>query len=213
MSPWGWVRLGLLAYRKRGLLTRILIWSVVAVIAMPAAMIMVVVAAVARPASAPAPAGVPMSAWVVTQEFGCTGLALEPALGACPHFHSGIDLAAPAGTLVHAVLAGTSEVIYSRYGFGTHVVLHHAGDLVTIYGHLAQALVQTGDVVAAGAVIGYEGSSGNSTGPHLHFEVRLHGAAVPPRQVFETIFNPIGVAGQVHDEPPPVRQRSGRTLQ
>jgi murein DD-endopeptidase MepM/ murein hydrolase activator NlpD len=82
------------------------------------------------------------------------------------------------------------EVVHSAVGFGNHVLIHHGGDMVTLYGHLLATVVVNGQAVAAGAVIGFEGSTGNSSGPHLHFEVRQGVNPVPPRTVFPGIFGP-----------------------
>ena len=123
-----------------------------------------------------------VSGAVVTQPFGCTALALEPIDLSCPqrHFHSGIDLAAPMGTPVHAAAAGVAKVIDGP-GYGLHIVVTHDGGAQTYYCHLSAALLKTGDAVTRGELIGLVGSTGMSTGPHLHFEVRLHGTPVDPR--------------------------------
>jgi murein DD-endopeptidase MepM/ murein hydrolase activator NlpD len=118
---------------------------------------------------------------VVTQGFGCTALALEPIDESCPqrHFHSGIDLAAATGTPVHAAAAGVAQVVDSP-GYGLHVLLRHDSRTQTLYGHLSKVLLTTGDAVARGQVLGEVGSTGNSTGPHLHFEVRRDGFPLDP---------------------------------
>lgn len=125
----------------------------------------------------------PLEYSVVTQGFGCTGFAAEPVDRACPggHWHSGIDLAAPPGTPVHATLAGVARVLLDAGGYGLHVILDHGGGLSSLYGHLSSVTVTTGQYVVAGEVIGAVGSSGNSTGPHLHFEIRRDGIAEDPR--------------------------------
>ena len=118
---------------------------------------------------------------VQTQPFGCTSLELEPVQPACPggHFHSGIDLAAPAGTPVLAPGAGVARV--GEGGpCGIHVVIRHGGGIETLYCHLLQAAVADGQQVGAWQLIGNVGSSGLSTGPHLHFEVHSDGRPVDP---------------------------------
>lgn len=88
--------------------------------------------------------------------------------------HAGIDLAADAGTPIHAVAAGTvlaAGWVYS--GYGISVMIDHGGGVQTHYAHQSRTIVQPGQKVKAGQVIGYEGSTGDSTGPHLHFEVHL----------------------------------------
>ena len=125
----------------------------------------------------------PVSRFVLTQGFGCTEVALEPAAPACPggHFHSGLDLAAPAGTAVRAAAGGVVVLSHADAGgYGLHLVLDHGGGLTTLYGHLLSTAVRHGDLVGAGQVIGAVGSTGNSTGPHLHFEVRAAGQPVDP---------------------------------
>lgn len=121
-------------------------------------------------------------AWI-SQGFGCTSFAFEPVDRACPggHWHSGIDLAAASGTPVAATLPGIVTVIVSATGYGLHVVIDHGGGLSSLYGHLDTVVVASGDDVAAGQIIGTVGSTGNATGPHLHFEIRRDGIAEDPR--------------------------------
>jgi murein DD-endopeptidase MepM/ murein hydrolase activator NlpD len=195
------LRLGLLAWGNRDRLGPAMLLVVAGVLALPLALALVVVAAFAAAVpAAPAPAGPegasrPLPAWVVTQPYGCTGFGFEPPRGACAHFHFGIDLVAPAGTPVRAALPGRVEVLLPTGfggGYGLHVVVHHGGGLDTMYAHLSGIAVASGQVVAAGTVVGFEGSTGMSTGPHLHFEVREAGVAVDPRHVFPGIFGPEG---------------------
>lgn len=124
----------------------------------------------------------PLAARVETQPFGCTAFALEPAASWCPsgHAHTGIDLAAPAGTPVHAAAAGRARVGWNPGGYGLYLVVDHGGGISTLYGHLESTAVLDGDVVAAAQEIGRVGSTGLSTGPHLHFEVRRDGRPVDP---------------------------------
>jgi len=95
-------------------------------------------------------------------------------------FHKGIDLAAPAGTSVHAALGGTVVYAGTEQGYGNIVVIRHGDEAETRYAHLGRTNVKTGDVVREEDVIGSVGSSGRSTGPHLHFEVTRFGRAVNP---------------------------------
>jgi murein DD-endopeptidase MepM/ murein hydrolase activator NlpD len=118
---------------------------------------------------------------VITQGFGPTDLWFEPALGGFAHFHTGIDIAAPQGTEIHAADDGVVALVGGgTTGYGNYVVIAHAGGLTTLYGHMLQPLVKQGDHVVQGQVIGLEGSTGNSTGPHVHFEVRVNGQPVDP---------------------------------
>ena len=94
--------------------------------------------------------------------------------------HEGIDIAAPTGTAIRAAAAGT--VIYAGWlsGYGNLVILDHGNGLATAYGHQSSVAVTTGQTVTQGHTIGYVGSTGHSTGPHLHFEVRVNGVPVDP---------------------------------
>jgi murein DD-endopeptidase MepM/ murein hydrolase activator NlpD len=97
-------------------------------------------------------------------------------------FHAGIDLPAPAGTAVAASAAGKVTWAASRGGWGNLVTVDHGRGVRTMYAHLATIDVKVGDWVAGGAVLGRVGSTGDATGPHLHFEVRVDGAAIDPLQ-------------------------------
>ena len=94
--------------------------------------------------------------------------------------HEGIDIGVGYGTPIHAAASGS--VIYAGWmsGYGNLVVLDHGDGLATAYGHQSQLAVSIGQSVSQGQVIGYVGSTGHSTGPHLHFEVRVDGSAVDP---------------------------------
>lgn len=94
--------------------------------------------------------------------------------------HEGIDIAVGEGTPVHAAAAGT--VIYAGWmgGYGNLVVVDHGNGLSTAYAHNSSLAVAVGQSVAAGGVVSYSGNTGNSTGPHVHFEVRMNGSAVDP---------------------------------
>jgi murein DD-endopeptidase MepM/ murein hydrolase activator NlpD len=94
--------------------------------------------------------------------------------------HEGIDIGVPYGTPIHAAAAGT--VIYCGWesGYGNLTAIDHGGNLATAYGHQSSIAVSCGQHVNQGDVIGYVGSTGHSTGPHLHFEVRINGSAVDP---------------------------------
>jgi murein DD-endopeptidase MepM/ murein hydrolase activator NlpD len=118
----------------------------------------------------------------LTQTFGCTTLEIEPESAACAggHFHSGIDLAAALDTPVYAATGGLVTMHRERGGYGLYVVLLRDPQLSTLYAHLDWPLVRQGEVVAAGQAIALMGSTGNSTGPHLHFEVRIAGVPVDP---------------------------------
>ena len=117
----------------------------------------------------------------ITQGFGPTDLEIEPPGAGYPHFHTGLDLAADPGTPVLAADGGmVATVGTGTSGYGTYVVIAHAGGLVTLYGHLLQPLVEVGERVERGQPVGLLGSTGSSTGPHCHFEVRLADRPVDP---------------------------------
>ena len=115
---------------------------------------------------------------VVTSEFG---YRRDPFTGE-RRGHSGMDLAVPTGTSVRAALPGTVTVsTYNQGGYGYYVMIDHGNGLSTLYGHNSQLLARVGQTVEAGDVIVLSGSTGRSTGPHLHFEVRINGERTNPR--------------------------------
>ena len=117
----------------------------------------------------------------ISQPFGPTSLKLEPPYGGYPHFHTGIDLVEPFGSPVYAADDGVVALVgSSTSGYGRYVVIAHSGGLDTLYGHLSTALVKVGQRVNQGQAIGLEGSTGNSTGPHVHFELRINNQPVDP---------------------------------
>jgi murein DD-endopeptidase MepM/ murein hydrolase activator NlpD len=110
------------------------------------------------------------------------GMRTHPVLG-YSRFHKGIDFAAVHGTPIRAVTDGLVAFAGRNAGYGNHVRLTHSGALGTSYSHMSRIAVAPGARVAQGQVIGYVGSTGLSTGPHLHFEVYRNGATVNPRSV------------------------------
>jgi murein DD-endopeptidase MepM/ murein hydrolase activator NlpD len=99
-------------------------------------------------------------------------------------FHAGIDFIAPRGAPVASAAAG--QVVFARFaagGWGNLVIVAHANGVKTMYAHLAAVAVHRNDLVSLGTRLGTVGATGRATGPHLHFEVRLRGAAVDPRSV------------------------------
>jgi hypothetical protein len=138
----------------------------------------------------------------ITSPFGWR---VDPMNGS-QRFHGGIDIAAATGIPVYAPQPG--YVVYSGYygGFGNVVVLDHGHTLYTLYGHNSQLLVQAGQYVSAGQPISLVGSTGRSTGPHLHFEVHYN----------QQYLNPMGYLAYLQQnhsatrllaEAPPVSQR------
>jgi murein DD-endopeptidase MepM/ murein hydrolase activator NlpD len=117
----------------------------------------------------------------ISQPFGPSTLWREPAYGGYPHFHTGIDLVEPFGSPIYAADDGVVALVgKSSSGYGNYVVIAHSGGLDTLYGHLSVALVKVGQSVTQGQVVGLEGSTGNSTAPHLHFELRINERPIDP---------------------------------
>jgi len=117
----------------------------------------------------------------ISQPFGPSTYWFEPPYGSYPHFHTGIDLVAPFGSPVFAADDGVVALVgATSTGYGNYVVIAHAGGFDTLYGHLSTALVSVGQVVTQRTPVGLEGSTGNSTGPHLHFELRVNQRPVDP---------------------------------
>jgi len=115
---------------------------------------------------------------IVSSEFG---YRKDPFTGKGKG-HGGIDLAVSTGTPVRAALPGAVTVSsYDRGGYGYYVMISHGNGLATLYGHCSQLLARVGQTVEAGDVIALSGSTGRSTGPHLHFEVRVNGERTDPR--------------------------------
>jgi murein DD-endopeptidase MepM/ murein hydrolase activator NlpD len=110
------------------------------------------------------------------------GMRVHPVLG-YSRFHRGVDYAAVQGTPVYAVTNGLVAFAGRYAGYGNHIRLSHSSSLGTSYSHLSRIAVSPGSRVSQGQLIGYVGSTGMSTGPHLHFEVYSNGAPVNPRAV------------------------------
>jgi murein DD-endopeptidase MepM/ murein hydrolase activator NlpD len=113
---------------------------------------------------------------IITSPFGWR----SNPFGGSPEFHQGLDIAAPSGTTVTAAASGTVIMAQWYGGYGNYILIDHGGGYSTGYGHLSAIYVSNGQTVARGQAIGAVGSTGQSTGPHLHFEVRIAGKPVDP---------------------------------
>jgi murein DD-endopeptidase MepM/ murein hydrolase activator NlpD len=122
------------------------------------------------------PAGLPLASARLTSGFGWR---THPLSGAWRP-HSGVDLAAPYGSPIVATAGGVVGTAGWSGGYGLLVAVSHGDGVQTRYGHMSRLAVAPGQQVAAGQVIGYVGSTGDSTGPHLHYEVRIDGRAIDP---------------------------------
>ena len=122
------------------------------------------------------PSRIPIEGVRLTSNYGMRN---HPVLGGRRQ-HNGVDLAAPAGTPIYATADGMVSKAEWFSGYGLYVALEHGGDIQTRYGHMSRLNVSSGQQVRKGDIIGYVGSTGRSTGPHLHYEVRIAGQAVNP---------------------------------
>ena len=136
----------------------------------------------------------PLRGYAINSAFGLRRLASE----ARARQHKGVDMAAPSGTTVFAACEG--QVLRTGYdadGYGRFIEVQHPNGMTTLYAHLSRVDVARGDRVAAEERIGLVGSTGHSTGPHLHFEVRRDQAQVNPTtvlgQAFEIQVDPTAV--------------------
>jgi murein DD-endopeptidase MepM/ murein hydrolase activator NlpD len=132
-------------------------------------------AGIAGPSTAPGALDWPVHG-TITSPFGYR----QNPFGGGVEFHQGLDIAAPMGTTIEAAAGGT--VIQAGWfgGYGNFIVIDHGGGMSTGYGHCSQIFVSVGQKVQKGQAIGAVGSTGVSTGPHVHFEVRLNGKPVDP---------------------------------
>jgi murein DD-endopeptidase MepM/ murein hydrolase activator NlpD len=109
------------------------------------------------------------------------GVRLDPFLGR-PAIHTGIDLRGETGEPVHATAAGRVSIAGREGGYGNMIEINHGNGLATRYGHLSEIDVKVGQTMHIGDIVGRIGSTGRSTGPHLHYETRINGEAVDPQK-------------------------------
>jgi murein DD-endopeptidase MepM/ murein hydrolase activator NlpD len=131
------------------------------------------------------PQVIPAAAKYVSSGFGYRS---DPITGG-PAFHAGLDFKAPIGAPVYAAARGKVAFLGQRHGYGNCLEIDHGNGLRTRYAHMSAFRTRIGQPVLAGQLIGAVGSTGRSTGPHLHFEVRVHDQPVNPRPFLEIAPN------------------------
>lgn len=132
------------------------------------------------------PSGMPLARTRLTSQFG---YRVHPLSGRYQS-HAGVDLAAPMGSPVTATGDGKVDAAGWMGGYGLAVRLDHGGEVETRYAHLSALAVVAGQAVKRGQVLGYVGSTGRSTGPHLHYEVRVSNVAIDPLGHAGPVANP-----------------------
>jgi murein DD-endopeptidase MepM/ murein hydrolase activator NlpD len=118
---------------------------------------------------------------IITSDYG---LRIDPISHQGTHYHRGIDLRLAHGDPVFASRSGVVQHVGYNAMLGHHIILEHSQGYRTVYGHLSQTFVSLGETVRSGAKIGAGGSSGLSTGPHLHFEINKDGVPIDPKPFF-----------------------------
>lgn|SRR5690606_9587511 len=134
------------------------------------------IAAPAPIASVSIPSRSPLETATLTSDYG---MRTHPVLGGRRN-HKGIDLAQPTGTPVYATADGIVSKAERFSSYGNYIQIEHGGEMQTRYAHLSGYAISAGEHVRKGQLIGFVGSTGRSTGPHLHYEVRIAGEAVDP---------------------------------
>jgi len=122
------------------------------------------------------------------------GYRADPFTGGAA-FHAGLDFKGPIGAPIYAAAAGTVSFVGSQQGYGNTVEIDHGNGLMTRYAHMSGFRARVGQQVEAGQVIGLIGNTGRSTGPHLHFEVRINDRAVNPRPFLKAASNVLQETG------------------
>ena len=131
------------------------------------------------------------SMWPLEGRVGSSFGQREDPINGEGAFHSGLDIEAPYGTPVRAAADGTASDASMGAGYGRQVVLDHGHDVETVYGHLSAVAVVPGQHVTRGQVIGYVGQTGRATGPHLHYEVRVHNVPVNPHKYLRVTYEQV----------------------
>lgn len=114
------------------------------------------------------------------------GYRIHPITGR-PHSHTGIDIPAPGGTAIRAVKSGVVTISERGASYGNYVVVSHGDGTSSLYAHMSSRAVSEGQVVSQGDTLGYVGSTGNSTGNHLHLEIRVNGSRVDPEGMYPNL--------------------------
>lgn len=142
------------------------------------------------------PSTLPASLEYISSGFGYRS---DPFNGGAA-FHAGLDFRGPTGAPIYAAAAGTISFVGVKQGYGRCVEISHGNGLMTRYAHMSRTAAQVGQKIGAGAEIGKIGSTGRSTGPHLHFEVRINDRPVNPRPFLEANTHVQEIrAGAAHD--------------
>jgi murein DD-endopeptidase MepM/ murein hydrolase activator NlpD len=128
------------------------------------------------------------SLWPVEGRVGSSFGSREDPINGEGAFHSGIDIEAAIGTPVRAAADGEVTGATMGAGYGRQVVINHGHDVVTVYGHLSTIAALPGQHVSRGQIIGYVGMTGRATGPHLHYEVRVHNVPVNPHKYMRLTY-------------------------
>lgn len=140
----------------------------------------------------------PIQGYAVNSRFGLRRLSFERRA----RMHEGLDYAAPAGTPILAAAEGRVLRTGTSSSYGRFVEVEHANGVTSFYAHMSRIAVSEGDTLAAGETIGAVGSTGRSTGPHLHFEIRRDGEQIDPEDFLGQAFAIHDVAPEVEGEAP-----------
>jgi murein DD-endopeptidase MepM/ murein hydrolase activator NlpD len=146
---------------------------------------------------------------VVTSSFG----EREDPFNGEGAFHAGLDISAPSGTVVRATGDGMVDSAAVTNGYGREVIIDHGHGVRTVYGHLSGMIVLAGQNVVRGQIIGYVGRTGRSTGPHLHYEVRINNTPVNPHKYLRSTFAEVAannVSQPAVSQPAPVAAHAGK---
>ena len=141
--------------------------------------------------------------YIITLDFG----EKFPPLYTDESPHQGIDYGTPLGTPILASADGTVDFTANlTVGYGKYIRLRHQEGYISLYAHLSEINVREGQAVSKGQVIGKSGSTGNSTGPHLHFEVRKNNVVIDPKTVLQSVFD----TDPINNTPTPVKPQFER---